>query len=704
MGATPKNKGHGGVSLFKGAIILVIVGATLVVLFCQMVLFHSFHQAVDLPSRPVEHDESFAVHGMQREHVKITAANIDFCKQAGVELNTAAADPDALASPSERTDVDNTPGQKMGIVVVHKAQHDVAWAARFRDFADVDVRMVTPHEDELQEFVQYIVDNYDELPPLVGFLHGPLDDWHWLPGGSLARWDTSLVGEGQKHGKRTRLTVDELVQAFKYLMKDPDLFKADFADGFLGLHDIAQSRCSEEEVHRLKVYLRCKWRSEPWLYRLREYFGWDDDALAAANISCRHNGNSIVHRDVIWKHSKTYWESMLHTAETLSQEIMWMWKRHVDTHKVLGGLTFWSMLITNSLKNDYGWFGNSTFTPPGGFRTDFRTGHKQKIVDDFNRDTHLSPLPQAWTPPYSRIALIHLLRSGGTWAKEVINLGMWNCDPGGQFYRNCTGWKDGHSNCTCMWPSHEAWLNRWYFEINHVNWEHPYFRIHVIREPCAYYVGFWRFQARYNRLKHPHYQQWRCLSGDTPDIEFFPRSMRGEHAVPQFPQHAIAFRKWMKSIHKGNSLGQYTWRMYATQQIVDWNWKANEWFTAEARDDGQRSDCARHKERKKVRDIKDKFHDVDNTFKMANCWVSMSHMSQDLSHCLRQFESIHPGHINLDYIKEIESLSQWEPTWPCEEMYDKETRDMVELQDGLIMKRFGFQCCKSHGFHEKLNY
>mmetsp|Transcript_88420 Transcript_88420/g.166625 ORF Transcript_88420/g.166625 Transcript_88420/m.166625 type:complete len:704 (+) Transcript_88420:194-2305(+) len=703
MGATPKNKPQAGISFFKGAIILVLVAAALVVLFCQMVLFHSFHQAVELPSQPIDLEDSSAVHGMEREQVKITAGNIDFCKQAGVELNTAAAEPDALASPEIRTDVDNTPGQKMGLLVVHKAQEDVAWAARFRDFADVDVRMVTAYEDELQEFVQYIVDNYDDLPPMVGFLHGPLDDWHWLPGGGLGRWDTSLVGEGQQHPPRTRLTVDEIVQAFKYLIKDPDLFKARFVGGFLGLHDISQSRCNKEETHRLKVYLRCKWRSEPWLYRLREYFGWDDDALAAAKISCRHNGNSIVHRDIIWKHSKIYWESMLHTAETLSQENMWMWKRHVDTHKVLGGLTFWSMLMTNTLKHDYGWFGNQTFIPPGGFRTTFRTGHKKKIVDDYNRDTHLSPLPQAWTPPYSKITLAHLLRSGGSWAKEVINLGMYNCEPSGQFHRDCTKLTQ-EWNCTCLFPSHEASMNKWYFPINHADGNMPHFRIHVVREPCAYYVGLWRFQARYARLKHPHYQQWRCLSGDTPDSEFFPRSMRGEHAIPKFPQHAIAFRKWMKNIHHGNTLGQFMWRMWSTQRYKDWNWTNKEFILKQAADDGQRSDCSRRQSREKVREIKDAFHNIDSTFAMAHCWVSMSHMAQDLSHCIKQFDSIHPGHFNMDYIKEIEAMPQFEPTWPCEEMYDKETRDMVEFRDGLISKRFGFQCCKSHGFHEKLSH
>lgn len=693
MGATPKNKGN-GTSLFKGVLIMVIVGAMIIVLSCQLVLFHTFTSTVEQPTKPHHFEDSHVHHGPEREHVKISGDNIDFCKQAGRELVTRAADGYALADPTVRTDVDNTAGQKMNLLVVHRAFDDVAWAHRFRDIADMEVRMLTNWEDELQEFVQYIVDNYDDLNPLVGFLHGPLDDWHWLPGGSLARWSSDLVPEGQEHPKRTRLTVDELVQAFKYLNSDYDRFKALYAKGFLGLHDISQQRCTEEEVHLLRVYMRCTWRSEPWLYRLREKFGWNDDALAKAPTSCRKMGNSVIHRDLIWMHSKRYWQSMLHTAQVLSQEVQWSWKRHVETHSILTGLSLWSILITTSFEPDFGWYRNHSFRPPGGF-----TAGNKSNVDDHNRDTHLSPLPRAANPPFGEIKLVHQLRTGGTWAKEVIHLAGYSCNgPSFQFWRHCKhNVQKNHSDnyCACIQHSEEAELNKWHFGIHqYTDLSKPLvgYRIHILREPCAYYVGVWRFQAQYARLRHPHIAQWNCLYGDEPDTTFFPRSMRGDKAIPKFPQHAIAFRKWMKSIHHGNTLGMYSWRLWTTQAHKDWVWKTKEMHLKQEADDGQRLQCARDVTKKRTRTIKDEFHDLDKAFGMTHCWVAFSNMPQDLAFCLRQFNEIHPGHFNEEYLQQLESQPRYQPTWPCAEMYDDETRKMVERMDGVVMKRFDLQC------------
>ena len=58
---------------------------------------------------------------------------------------------------------------------------DTTWASSLSTIADVSFR-ITSGRDYLEEFIQFILDNYDKLPLLLVFLHGPPDDRRRLPG------------------------------------------------------------------------------------------------------------------------------------------------------------------------------------------------------------------------------------------------------------------------------------------------------------------------------------------------------------------------------------------------------------------------------------------------------------------------------------------------------------------------------------------
>jgi len=282
-------------------------------------------------------------------------------------------------------------------------------------------------------------------------------------------------------------------------------------------------------------------------------------------------------------------------------------------------------------------------------------------------------------PPYRGIELAHLLKAGGSAAFSIINRAAHCEDHDGVCLKHPEGYTYSRQ--------------KFHYKLRGASERLPYFRIQVMREPCSYYVSMWRFQGQQHTSEHPHKLAKACLSGNTSEADYFPISMRSDKSKLKVPEHSDAFSRWMRSVHAGASVGTISHRLWCTARKT-YSAKIPPW------DDGQLGECSRTLPSETISEIQEGLEDPEQLFANVHCWVDMANLSADLASCLRQFHTAHPGSIDLAFVEQLEAQPKHKATWACDSMFDTDLKQFVMKMDDPVFKRFGYSCCRPHGFHE----
>lgn len=298
---------------------------------------------------------------------------------------------------------------------------------------------------------------------------------------------------------------------------------------------------------------------------------------------------------------------------------------------------------------------------------------------------------------YRGIEFSHLLKTGGRTTARVI----------GEALRRCSGEDLDSIGVAEAGPRRPCVVNRWaphpYFRQKHtwdIRGSDPaldYFRIHLMREPCAYYLSLWRYQGSLEgQLTHKILD--RCYDARTaaaleapagaPSERFFPQSVvaaaldvspaqieewalqftrdpsvspwrekgvcgKHSHHTHHLSQllcqkanatmlglvHAMksSFSAFVRELHRGSSLGTLAFRVWCTQRRRYPN-------STPGWDDGQLSECAKDVPAGTARAIMAELNAPwEGLFADIDCFVGTATLERDLESCLLRFDRQNPG-------------------------------------------------------------
>jgi hypothetical protein len=224
-------------------------------------------------------------------------------------------------------------------------------------------------------------------------------------------------------------------------------------------------------------------------------------------------------------------------------------------------------------------------------------------------------------------------------------------------------------------------------------WSDHYFKIGLVREPCAFY------NSVYN---------WG------PDHGFLHLDMKDTHSLsnywaPKNKEHFKAFLQHLLGTQSEVKCGVLSMRTWTQVTSPDGLEKVNAWFKKNSNHPCKGRSYHSHPCPAPlgdfVKDVPRDAHEHCNRDMQSSkriddvdCWLRTESLSSDFVECMAKFKQ-DGGELSAGYSPDItKRRNNGNPHASCQEMYDPELAALVEKVDGAYAKRFGYtgKCCEKH--------